>query len=989
MRPRGRAPDPSGPAGRPGAAISRDKARGRATLPKMLPLSRLAAVAAFALGAALRAGPWPDIQSDLAPDPAVHWGVLPNGLRYAVRHNAEPKGRASLRLLVAAGSIDERESERGIAHFIEHMAFRGTREHPNGGLTADLQRLGVGFGPDTAAFTFWDHTIYQLELPDTSEATLREGLGVFREYAQDIAFDPGLIDRERGVILNERDTRDTPEARAGLANLDLLWPGSLQVRRQPIGLAENIRGFTRGQFVAFYDAWYRPERMVVIVVGDVDPDAAARLVGAVMGGVAARGPAREDAVPLVPGACGPPDVRVFVDKGLPGAECQMEHPFPEPSSPDTHARRAAQLRRALAFAMLQHRAARLAKSSDKGFVVPFASVMSPVPGWALASFGASGTISNWKGFMAELEQEQRRAFQFGFTAAELAVARTAYAAGYEDAVRTSATWHSDWIAGAIANAVVQGAVFSTPAAVERDLSGDLAATTPADCLAEYRRAWTSQSMHVVVATNPTFRVTAAEIAAALNASRATPAVRPAEARSAAFAYTDFGPAGPVVRSARVADLDVWQAEFANGVRLNFKATDYEAGSVSVFVRVGTGRLSQPEAKPGLDLLANAIIPLGGLGKHSVEDLQDVLAGHSLTVNFAVDSDALNFTARCAPKDLGLCLSVIAGYLTDTAYRPDAMPQARASVGSIYAAVAASPSGPITVEAPRVLSGGDRRFGTALPAEFSARTIAEVRGWIEPQLKAGPVELSVVGDCTWDEASARVAATLGALPRRTGGPGAPQVLRAPQKPSKPVYLSTTDPSLRQVAITWFCPVPDLDGAHMERRCRLLAALLAERLRVRLRVELGAAYGFDADFVQFDGFPDLSYFVVGTAVAPEHARRTDELIESEIKALQRGRFTDDEFARVKLPFLSKRDEDLRDNGYWGYTVLRDAQQRPERLAAARDRTSDCAAIRRSEVEALGARYFAYRRWFQFVAFPHATPALQPPVRPFGDAGPPAAR
>jgi len=946
----------------------------------MLQLRRPAAVVALVLGAALRAGPWPEFQSDLAPDPSVRWGVLANGLRYAVRHNAEPKGRASLRLLVAAGSLDERESERGIAHFIEHMAFRGTREHPNGSLTADLQRLGVGFGPDTAAFTFWDHTIYQLELPDTTEATLREGLGVFREYAQDILFDPKLIDRERDVILNERDTRDTPLARARDSNLEMLWPGSLQVRRKPIGLAENIRRFSRDEFTAFYDAWYRPERMVVIVVGDVDPDAVALLVGSAMGGGAARGPARTDEITLAPPDSGLPDVRVFVDKGITGADCKIEHPFAEPSSPDTHERRVAQLRRALALSMLQHRAAKFAKSSDGRFVVPVATLTNPVPGWALAGFGASGTINNWKTFMADLEREHRRAYTYGFTAAELAVARTTFAAAYEDAVRTSATWPSDFIASLIANSITQGTVFSTPATIRRDLSADLAATTPADCLAEYRKAWTAQSIHVFVATNPVFRVTPREIADALNASRKTPVTRPAEAATGAFAYSDFGPPGRIVRSEQVKDLDVWQAEFANGVRLNFKATPFDAGSVTVCARVGTGRLSQPEPKPGLDLLANAIVPFGGLGRHSVEDLQDVLAGHSVAVSFAVDSDSLDFYARCAAKDLGLCLQLIAAYLTDTAYRADAMPQAKASFGSMYEAIAASPSGPISMESMRVLSGGDRRFGIATPAEIGARTIAEVRDWIDPQLRGGPVELGVVGDTTWEEASSRVAATLGALPQRMERSKATvsQVLNAPQKPSRPVYLSTTDLSLRQVGISWFCPVPTLDGIHMERRCRLLAALVAERMRVRLRVELGAAYGFDADFTQMDGFPDFSFFTVSTAVAPEHAKRTDELIRSEIESLRRGRFTDDEFERVKLPFLRKREEDMRNNGYWGYTVLRDAQQRPERLSAARDRQSDCAAIGRSDIEDLAARYFSYKRWFQFVAYPKAPTAVRVPAQ-----------
>ncbi|HEY5079567.1 MAG TPA: insulinase family protein, partial [Opitutaceae bacterium] len=301
-----------------------------------------------------------------------------------------------------------------------------------------------------------------------------------------------------------------------------------------------------------------------------------------------------------------------------------------------------------------------------------------------------------------------------------------------------------------------------------------------------------------------------------------------------------------------------------------------------------------------------------------------------------------------------------------------------------------PSGPISMGAARVLSGGDLRFGTATIPEFSARTIAEVRDWIDPQLKSGPVELSVVGDTTWEEASAQVGATLGALPQRAERSNATssQILSPPQKPSKNVYLATTDPILRQVAIAEFCPVKDLSGVHMERRCRLLAAILAERMRVRLRVELGAAYGFDADFVEIDGFPDFSYFIATATVSPEHAKRASELVLSEIEALRHGRFTDDEFERVKRPFLSSREEDLRNNGYWGSTVLRDAQQRPERLDAARDRQADCASIRRSEVEALASRYFGAKHWFHFVAYPRAGSMYLPVLRPVaGPAGLPS--
>ncbi|MBP6507125.1 MAG: insulinase family protein, partial [Opitutaceae bacterium] len=158
-------------------------------------------------GAAAAAG-WPQAPSDLAPDPAIQFGTLPNGLRYAIKPNAEPRGRTVLRLLVLAGSLHEQEDQRGLAHFVEHMAFNGTRLYPHETLQAALQRHGFAFGADVSAFTFLTHTIYGLEAPSTNPERLDEAFAVLREFADGQTFDPEEIDRERGVIASERRTRD-------------------------------------------------------------------------------------------------------------------------------------------------------------------------------------------------------------------------------------------------------------------------------------------------------------------------------------------------------------------------------------------------------------------------------------------------------------------------------------------------------------------------------------------------------------------------------------------------------------------------------------------------------------------------------------------------------------------------------------------------------------------------------------------------------------
>ena len=211
--------------------------------------------------------------SDLRPDPAAVWGRLPNGLRYVVLPNKEPRGRASLRLVVGSGSLYETESQRGLAHYLEHMAFNGSTHYAPGTLVEYLQRLGMDFGADTNASTSFDSTVFMLELPNTRPATLAEGFQILGDYAGGLLIEPQQINKERGIILAEKRTRDSVEYRSWVAENEFLLGDSLIPKRMPIGLTEVIEKAPREQFVDFYNAWYRPDNLAVIAVGDFDPAA--------------------------------------------------------------------------------------------------------------------------------------------------------------------------------------------------------------------------------------------------------------------------------------------------------------------------------------------------------------------------------------------------------------------------------------------------------------------------------------------------------------------------------------------------------------------------------------------------------------------------------------------------------------------------------------------------------------------------------------------
>ncbi len=924
------------------------------------------------LGAAgAAAAPWAAVPSDQAPDPALRAGTLPNGLRYVILPNAEPRGRVSLRLLVSAGSLQERDDERGLAHFIEHMAFRGTTAYPGSSLTTALERRGIGLGPDNTAFTSFDYTIYHLELPDARPETLRLGLGVFREYAGGLTFDPAAIARERGVVLSEKDTRNTPDERISDASLRSLWPASRHARRAPIGLEAEIRQFTREQFVAFYDAWYRPERLAVIIVGAVAPDAVEPLVAEVLGPLAARAPPRPEPTDLVAAQAAAPDVALYRDESLAGVRFFFTHPMRRPRPPDTHTERVAALHRALAFAMFSKRLEWATLRRGGSFVAPTVATDTYMPGWEAVAFSASGRITDWARLAADLEQEHRRAYLLGFTDDELRLAKASVALGYAQSVRSAATRRSEALAGQLAGTLLYGGAFVTPEAAQRDLAADLESATLAACTQAFRAAWTGAAPHVLVTTNGFFPATRTEIAQVLNRSRAVPVRLRAAPADVPFAYQHFGTPGTVVHDDYAADLDVHLARFGNGVRLNFKPTPFEADTVSVVVRAGTGRLSQPADQPGLELLAAYGLINGGVVLHSSEELDALLSRHVLSVSFGVEPDACTFYVRAARRDLPLALQVVTAYLTDPAYRPAAMAEVRASLGTLYGTYDATSGGAIALHAERVLANANPRVGPPEAGEAYARTFRELASWLGPQFAHGALELSIVGDTTWPEATAAVGRTLGALPARDPYPPPDPAARIPvATPYKFPRLLPLSTGLSQAALAWYWPVPDLADVHQERRCRLLAGVLSELLYARLREELGATYTPAADFVQYDGWPTFSYFTLRADLARPQALKAAQVIRRELDRLREHGIDPDVFERARQPFLRSREEDLRTNSYWGHTVLRDAQLRPARLAAARDRTADTAAITRAELEELARRYLDPARGFLFIAEPGPT-------------------
>ena len=395
--------------------------------------------------------------------------------------NREPRGRAALRLLVLAGSLEEREDQRGLAHFLEHMAFNGSAHYPPGTLVEYFQRLGMSFGGDTNAYTSFDRTAYKIALPNTRPATVADGLQVFADMAGGLLLRPNMIAKERPIILSEKRTRDSIDYRQFVASFEFLLGDSLFPARLPIGLQPVIEQATRDRFVDYYNAWYRPERMAVIVVGEVDPAAVERQIAAAFASVGNRAPTRPS-----------PDLgHVAVALGLRAAyHAEPEAPVttvtidtvvPYSYLPDTSALRLRHLPRDLAVAMLNRRFAILAKKEGSPFINGTASVDESFNFVHDAGINLTCAPGNGRPRSPSPSRSCAARLEFGFTAAELKEAAANYRNELRQAAATAPTRRSDDLSDELVNSLVAKNVFTHPAADLALYVPALDTVTPEDC----------------------------------------------------------------------------------------------------------------------------------------------------------------------------------------------------------------------------------------------------------------------------------------------------------------------------------------------------------------------------------------------------------------------------------------------------------------------------------------------------------------------------
>jgi zinc protease len=891
--------------------------------------------------------------TDVTPDPAIRYGTLPNGMRYAIMRNSTPKDAASVRLRFEFGSIAEGDKEQGLAHFIEHMAFNGSTHVPEGEMVKILERKGLKFGPDTNAVTGFDSTVYMLDLPSTDGDHLDTSLMLMREIASELTFDKGAVDRERGVIQGERRFRDNPQLHRAVDTLQFGAPNTPYGKRLPIGTPEVIDTATADTMKNLYQRYYRPENATLVFVGDADPavvEAKIKERFASWKGVGQAGAKLPRGTIDLKRASA---FDTFIDPAIPSiVQLTSYRPWEDPR--DTRAERRKEAVRQLAIGIFNRRIEKLSTAANSVVLGGGMSLDKSKDAALASSVALIAKDGNWKDAVGIADQELRRALQYGFLQSELDVVRTNLTSKLARAAEQANSRTSSSIAQAIVAELDDDDFVTTPAWDAKFVAEVAPKVTIADVNAAFRDLWSGSPTLVHVSAKES--VTDAQVAAAYAASTRLAVAQPADVQVKAFAYDDMGPAGAVASDTRVADLGIRTVRFANNVRLNIKKTDFEPGKVSFLVRMAGGALAMPKDEPGLGAMIANSSALAATHKHSFEDLQTLMSGKQVTPGFIVGDDAFISTGTTSVSDLPVQMKLTAAYMTDPGYRPEAQNQWTTVVPLFDKQISAQPAQLLNARLPYLLTGRDARFGMPPATDLLARNLGEFKKVYTAASANAPIEITIVGDIDEATAIAAVAKSFGALPKRSLDANFTAARKVSWVGSPITLTHTGDSDQAIVGAVW--RTDDDADFRTEVGMTMVSNVLKLMLTESVREKLGASYGASVSSTMSSEFNDFGYVLANAVISPTKAEVVEKAIADAAETLRTKPIDKDTLARALNPELEKARHDLRENAYW-LAAIQTAQSDPGRLDRARQRISILESITPAEIQKLAQTYLTPER------------------------------
>ncbi len=900
---------------------------------------------------------WPHEKSDLLPDSVLIFGKLPNGFRYVLMENHRPKDRVSMHLDVQAGSMYESDNQQGLAHFLEHMLFDGSENFKPGELVKFFQSIGMQFGPDANAHTGFNETVYDMLLPDGDRESLAKGLVVMKDFAEGALLLPSEVDKERRVVLAEKRTRDSASYRTYVATLNFEFPHAKISKRLPIGKEEILKKADHKRLREFYDTWYRPEKMILVMVGDFDTKSAISLIEEKFSSLSTRAPPGPE--PDL-GEINHFGIKPFyhLEKESGNTSISIEVVEKVSKKPDSFAFQRSKLIKNITNRIVRDRLNAMVSKAGTPFTS--ASINSGIFMHQIkhAEITAECSPENWKRSLSLIEQTLRKSSKFGFTESELERVKKDFLSELDNAVKKASTRNSRNLARKILWNLNADRVFLSPEQKKELFTPLINSLTLQNVHDAFKEIWAPEHRLVLVTGNAELTGTDKDphrqILAAYYKSNKVQVSRPAEKQTVTFPYLqEPGKEGRIIRTKKIPDLRIVQVDFKNGVRLNLKKTDFKANQILINLAFGSGRTSEPLNKPGLAALSTKVINESGLGTLEKDEIERAMAGKNTDVFFGVAEDHFYFKGETVTREVPLLFQLLYAHLVDPGFREDAYTLSMERFRQKYLELSSSIDGAMVLSGSRFLAGGDNRFGLPPFEEFKQLTLEHVRSWIETSLRTDEIEVSIVGDFDVDSVIKLAAKYLGTLSFHTEVHKSAES-RLPEFPvgrSRNISVVTKIPK-GMVIVAY--PTEDLWNIRRTRRLSLLADIVSERLREQIREKLGSAYSTFAFNRPSRAYPEYGVFQVMVYINPEEANMLVNKVKKIVSALVADGATQDELRRAIAPTLTSIKEMMRKNSYWLNTVLTGSKKHPQRLDWSRTIMKDYASITKEEVSNIAKKY-----------------------------------
>lgn len=861
--------------------------------------------------------PVDELDRPLPLDARIKRGTLDNGLTYYVLAHKKPEKRAQIWLAVNAGSVLEDDDQRGLAHFVEHMGFNGTKRFPKQELIAFLEKAGVRFGADLNAYTSFDETVYKLQVPTDDATLMNRGVAVLRDWADGVSFEPDEVEKERGVVLEEWRLGRGARMRLFDKQAPVVFNGSKYADRITIGKPEIIQRASRETLLRFYRDWYRPDLMAVIAVGDFDAAEMEARIKSEFGSMAApKSPRPRPKVELP--AHKTTLVSIETDREMPstsvGIASQTPH-RPEASARDY--RRS--LGEQLYGMMLNARLEEVRRSPNPPFLGAFAGsggLVRTADAFRQSAMVREDGIERGLGALFE---ETLRVERHGFTQPELERAKKRLLRNFEQSAKEADTLDSSELTAEIVRNFLEDEAMpgrqAELALAQRFVpSFDLAELNAmAKTLAEGSR--------VITVTGPnTIAKPTVEGLLAIEAS---------VAKREIAAYTDAAPSEPlmktppvkgsIVKTTTIPELGVTEWTLSNGARVIVKPTDFKGDEVklSAFSPGGTSLVKDADYIPAE--FADEVISEGGLGAFDAVSLRKALTGKIASVRATIGELEEGVSGAASAADLETMLELV--HLSFTAPRKDEKAFATWRAREIESVKnrRLSPERTFQEDLLSFSTQDHVRRRPTTPETLDKIDLDKSLGFYRDRFAdASDFTFVFVGNVDMDKLKTLTETYLASLPSTKRKESWKDVnVKTPSGVQTKIVERGTEPK-SMVSLSFHGN--DAWSIDNESDVRLLGDVLRHRLRQTLREDMSGVYGVQVT-AQLRRRPRAEYQLsIGFGCAPENVDKLKQAIWEEIKKLQDKGVDEDLLAKLKELRRRGNETDLKDNDFWLHELER---------------------------------------------------------------------